>query len=83
VSGEDSFVTAARAFDLHFHGISIPTAVLVDGKDIPRAPAGSQKLSWTVNEATGEILISVPRDEGMSFAVSLKMPPSSPPAVSR
>src|SRR4051812_16651424 len=42
VSGEDSFVTPARAFDLHFHGISMPTAVLMDGKDIPRAPAGSQ-----------------------------------------
>jgi alpha-glucosidase (family GH31 glycosyl hydrolase) len=83
VTGEDSFVTPARAFDLHFHGISIPTAVLVDGKDIPRAPAGGQKLSWTVNEATGEILISVPRHESKSFAISLKMSPSSPPPVSR
>ena len=76
-------MTASRAFDLHFHGISIPTAVLVDGKDIPRAQAGGQKPSWTVNEATGEILISVPRDEGRSFAVSLKMLLSSPPAASR
>jgi hypothetical protein len=83
VTEEDSFVTPARAFDLHFHGISMPTAVLMDGKDIPRAPAGSQKLSWTVNEATGEILISVPRHESKSFAISLKMSPSSPPPVSR
>lgn len=73
MSGEDSYVTPARAFDLHFHGVSIPTAVLMDGRDIPRAPAGSQKLSWTVDEATGEILISIPRHESKSFAISLKM----------
>jgi len=73
VSGEHGFVTPARAFDFHFHGIPSPTAVLLDGKNIPRAHAGSQKPSWTINETTGEILVSVPRHEGRSFAVHLKM----------
>jgi len=71
--GQNGFVAPARAFDLHFHGIPSPTAVLLDGKNIPRAHAGSQKPSWTINETTGEILVSVPRHEGRSFAVHLKM----------
>ena len=80
---EDNFATPPRAYNLHFHGLSSPTAVLLDGKDIARADAGSRKPSWSVNEVTGEILVSVPRDERRSFDIHLKMPLNSPPAASR
>jgi alpha-glucosidase (family GH31 glycosyl hydrolase) len=83
LAAQDKFATLPRAYNLHFHGFSSPIAVLLDGQDIPRADAGGRKPSWSVTEATGEILVSIPRDERRSFDVHLKILLNTPPAASR
>jgi alpha-glucosidase len=67
-----------RAYRLHFRGVlGTVTSVRLDGKEIPRSSASEpgRNASWTTDEATGAMVVSLPRTSTRSFAVEFSTRP--------
>lgn len=61
VGGDGNYRSIAqRGYQLHFHGFRGPvTRVLLNRSEIARAPS-RQTATWTMDDSTGEIVISIP-----------------------
>ena len=71
VSGDDTFVTDPRNYQIRFYGLGSPGNILLDGKPVPHAGKKSSpaSASWSANQTTGEISIFVPKSIGRAFTV--------------
>jgi alpha-glucosidase len=80
VSGDKKYRSIpARGYQLHFRGLqSRVDHVLFNGRKIPRAGKENRpgdEATWATDDATGDILISVPRSGDRSFDVEFLVEP--------
>jgi hypothetical protein len=67
-----------RAYQLHFRGVlGTVTSVRLDGQEVPRvgAPEAGRTASWTTDDATGAIVVSLPRTSKRLFSVEVATRP--------
>jgi alpha-glucosidase (family GH31 glycosyl hydrolase) len=80
-SGDGRYLSVPeRAYRLHFRGfLGTVKAVRVDGKEIPQAgvPESARRASWSIDEASGTIVVSIPRAATRPFAVEFATGPAS------
>ena len=72
VSGDGSYRSVARrGYQLHFHGVrSAVNHILLNGKAIARvANSSPEAANWTMDDSTGDIVISIPPSAGRVFKV--------------
>src|SRR5262249_50238742 len=78
-SGKGTFHLRPRNYRLYFHGLTKTASVKIDGKAIPQARTlrsvnNGSKPSWSVDTATGEISVFVPRTERRAVTVEVSLP---------
>jgi alpha-glucosidase len=79
-SGDAQFrAVAERAYRFTFRGVlGAVTSVQLDGKDIPQGAPQDRRATWSIDEASGAVLVSVPRTAKRSFAIAFATGAAAP-----